>query len=268
MSNASKTSAPAPYPPFAGRKAAPQRIVETPPTQQLAQLPTGSQHLVLPEWTPNSGPTAFQVIGADDGGTVLTGMGQMESADIVEYALLGMVIDLINIGTKAMGVSADNSGSPANTRYAADVTMAPGTTQRFICGESDGVKAWYPDNGASGSGGASLFPISSSSPITGDFTPPFGQIALIDESQDGSITVTLPAANSAPNGSWVFIRSNGNAINPGVATDAHGDDTIDLIYSGLSNTENEEVLKIWLVTDGVSNWTSILVDNNENFVGG
>ena len=64
--------------------------------------------------------------------------------DIVEYPLVGMIMALINIGADLITTSASDTGSPAGTRFSAEVNMQVNTATQFICGEIAGETMWFP----------------------------------------------------------------------------------------------------------------------------
>jgi hypothetical protein len=131
-----------------GTKAVPSRAFLVPPPAQPALLVNGSQHLALPGFTPTEGASIFYING-DVGGANLTGMGGGSEviADITEYALLGILVALINVASSMVTTSADDAGSPVGTRFTTAINLNPGQAQLFICAEAGGPggeKKWFP----------------------------------------------------------------------------------------------------------------------------
>jgi hypothetical protein len=107
-----------------------------------------------------------------------------------------------------------------------------------------------------GGGGAVLFPRTAN--ILGDFTATAFMINQVQDVPFTQPTVTLPPANSVPNGGWVGVYiakigggSFGYLVTPG------GGDTLNGGTDLVINVSDTSYAVNFLVSDGVSDWSAI-----------
>ena len=97
------------------------------PNVQAATLVTGTQHVTLPEWSSAGGPAAFSLSGA--AGATVSGFS---SRDLLEYAVLGCLIAIVNIGSELLATAASDPTSPPGFQISAVVSIDPGKALLFI----------------------------------------------------------------------------------------------------------------------------------------
>jgi hypothetical protein len=116
-----------------------------------------------------------------------------------------------------------------------------------------------------GGGGAASLPVRAGDPIVGDFAAEAGKVNVLSGSQGGAVHIALPAASSLANGAMLAIRNSTGICTTSVFTDCDGSDTIDNMPTGIKQTSDEGTVYILLVTDGVSNWVSLVLDAEEEY---
>ncbi len=128
------------------KAAAPRGLVLTPASAQT--LVAGNVHLAFSDWNSGGGPMSFPIGGANEPGTVLTGMGPdltgVSAAVAIEYNILASVlVALINIATNDVTTSPNDTGSPKGQRFADTYTIAANTASFFLAAEQDGEIKWF-----------------------------------------------------------------------------------------------------------------------------
>jgi len=109
-------------------------------------LASGNQHLVLTDWRPLAGPIVYRIDGSIQGAN-LTGMGITVNpdAETLEFALIGAIMILVNVGTAVVSIVADSAASPKNERFSLAGTIDPGAATMFVCADAGGdEKKWFP----------------------------------------------------------------------------------------------------------------------------
>jgi len=102
-------------------------------------LPGGSSNLSVPNLVAGSGPLAYPISGVS--GTVITGI---TAFDLVEYAILAVLITLINVGADTITTSPDDSTSPQGFRFSQAIEITSGAAAMFIYAAYNGDGFWCP----------------------------------------------------------------------------------------------------------------------------
>jgi hypothetical protein len=131
--------------------------------------------------------------------------------------------------------------------------------QETILGDGTALN---PLRAVSSGGGGSLFPLESATPTSGDFNVVANRLNLVAGDVDAN--AQLPAASSVQNGGWVLIQCA--ELDARLNTLRASGDTIDFNNANLvNNAQDGSRAFLWLISDGVSNWTAMLLDPNEHF---